>query len=131
MEPFEIAGGLVCSWRFPMASRARAIVPPGLVGVMERLDDLVGRRLGEEHLALRKLNEEVAAGLDEPSDRAVQRLVIALEGVAEQDPGFAEALNSQVAELMGAAMLSFLSQPPGRPSAGRRRPPWWQWWSKK
>lgn len=38
MEPYEIAGGLVCAWAFPMASEVRAFLPSGPAAAMERLE---------------------------------------------------------------------------------------------
>ncbi|MFF7633659.1 hypothetical protein ACFZB9_10980 [Kitasatospora sp. NPDC008050] len=115
MTGIEIAVGYVFAWVIRkskrVAGRADGEVDRTLDTAMDRLHDLVSARLGEDP-ALRRLTEEAEAGADEPSDRTRRRVHDALEEAAEQDPGFAEALNHAVKELQG------LSRQAGGTSAG-------------
>jgi hypothetical protein len=81
-----------------VAGRVDAEVDHALDAGMDRLHDLVSRKLGEDP-ALMKPAEEAEAGQDKPSDRTRRRVQDALEEAAEQDPGFAEALDRAVKKL--------------------------------
>ncbi|MFF2628663.1 CHAT domain-containing protein [Kitasatospora griseola] len=82
-----------------VVGRADAEVDRMLDAGMERLHDLVSQKLGEIP-ALRRMAAEVEAGQVEPSERTWRRVQLALEDAAEQDPGFAEALERAVTELL-------------------------------
>ncbi|MFJ4184933.1 hypothetical protein [Kitasatospora sp. NPDC089509] len=105
MTGVEIAVGYVFAWAVRkarrVAGRADAEVDRTLDAGMDRLHDLVGRKLGEDP-ALRKLTEEADAGLAEPSERTRRRVQDSLEEAVEQDPGFARALERAVEELRAA-----------------------------
>ncbi|WP_329537106.1 hypothetical protein OG568_52200 (plasmid) [Streptomyces sp. NBC_01450] len=98
----EIAVGYLFAWGVRKArrvgDRADGEVDRALDVGMDRLHDLVGRKLGEDP-ALHRLAEEAGAGQEAPSERTRQRVQLALEDAAEQDRGFAEALNSAVGHL--------------------------------
>ncbi|MEV7603544.1 hypothetical protein AB0O91_39865 [Kitasatospora sp. NPDC089797] len=102
----EIAVGYVFAWAVRkarrVAGRADTEVDRTLDAGMDRLHDLVGRKLGEDP-ALRKLAEEAEAGLAEPSERTRRRVQDSLEEAVEQDPGFAQALEHAVEELRAAS----------------------------
>ncbi|MFI6157879.1 hypothetical protein ACIBCA_34945 [Kitasatospora sp. NPDC051170] len=102
MTGIEIAIGYVFAWAVRKAKRvtgrADEEVDRTLDAGMDRLHDLVGRALGEDP-ALRKLEEEATAGLEQPSERTRRRVQDALEEAAEQDPGLAQALTRIVDEL--------------------------------
>ncbi|MFJ9845895.1 hypothetical protein ACIRYZ_36730 [Kitasatospora sp. NPDC101155] len=104
MTGIEIAVGYVFAWALRKAKRvvgrADAEVDRTLDTAMDRLHDLVGRKLGEDP-AFKKLAEEAEAGQDKPSDRTRRRVQDALEEAAEQDLGFAEALDRAVKQLQG------------------------------
>lgn len=97
MTGTEIAVGYLFAWAVRkakrVAGRADAEVDRTLDAAMDRLHDLVSRKLGEDP-ALRRLAEEAAAGQEKPTDRTRQRVQLALEEAAEQDSGFAEGLNA-------------------------------------
>lgn len=106
MTGVEIAVGYVFAWAVRkarrVAGRADTEVDRTLDAGMDRLHDLVGRKLGEDP-ALRKLAEEAEAGLAEPSERTRRRVQDSLEEAVEQDPGFAQALEHAVEELRAAS----------------------------
>jgi hypothetical protein len=113
MTGVEIAVGYVFAWAVRkakrVAGRADQEVDRTLDGAMDRLDDLVRRKLGED-TALQRLTLEAAEGQDEASERTRQRVQLALEDAAEQDLAFAEALERAVQELQalsrGAGQVS-------------------------
>ncbi|MFC9636457.1 hypothetical protein ACFTY8_46605 [Streptomyces mirabilis] len=115
MTGIEIAVGYVFAWAVRkakrVAGRADEEVDRSLDAGMDKLHDLVSRKLGQDP-ALQKLAEEAEAGQDKPSDRTQRRVKDALEEAAEQDPGFAEALDYAVKELQA------LSRTAGGVSAG-------------
>ncbi|WP_369265225.1 hypothetical protein [Streptomyces sp. R35] len=102
MTGIEIAVGYVFAWAVRkaqrVAGRADAEVDRGLDAGMDRLHDLVVRRLGSDP-ALQRAEEEAAAGQAEPSLRTRQRLELALEEAVESDTEFACALLKAVEEL--------------------------------
>ncbi|MDH6124839.1 hypothetical protein [Kitasatospora sp. GP82] len=102
MTGLEIAVGYLFAWAVRkskrVADRADAEVDRGLDAGMDKLHDLVSHKLGQDP-ALHKLTEEAEAGQAQPSDRTRQRVQLALEDAAEQDPGFAEALERAVKHL--------------------------------
>ncbi|MCX5054760.1 MULTISPECIES: hypothetical protein [unclassified Streptomyces] len=115
MTGIEIAVGYMFAWAVRKAKRvggrADAEVDRGLDAGMDRLHDLVSRKLGEDP-ALHRLAEEAQAGQDQASDRTRQRVQLALEDAAEQDPRFREALDRAVEQLQR------LSRPSDGASAG-------------
>ncbi|WP_344468482.1 hypothetical protein [Kitasatospora kazusensis] len=115
MTGIEIAVGYVFAWAVRkagrVAGRADTEVDRTLDAGMDRLHDLVSRKLGEDP-AFKKLAEEAEAGQDGPSDRTRRRVHDALEEAFEQDPGFAEALDRTVEEMQA------LSRKVGGVSAG-------------
>lgn len=70
----------------------------------ERLHALVANRLPDDP-ALKRLNAEAEQGALEPSQRTAQRVALALEDAAEQDPDFGGAVDELIAGLVagGAA----------------------------
>nr|WP_233273728.1 hypothetical protein [Streptomyces broussonetiae] len=115
MTGIEIAVGYVFAWAVRkakrVAGRADEEVDRTLDASMDRLHDLVSRKLGEDP-ALQKLAEEAAAGQDRPTDRTQQRVHLALEDATENDPAFAEALDRAVKDVQA------LSRAVGGISAG-------------
>lgn len=115
MTGIEIAVGYVFAWAVRKAKavtgRADAEVDRTLDAGMDRLHDLVSRKLGEDS-ALKKLAEEAETGRDQPSGRTQRRVQDALEEATEQDPGFAEALDQAVQQLQA------LNRTGGTASAG-------------
>lgn len=115
MTGIELAVGYAFAWAVRkakrVAGRADAEVDRSLDAGMDRLHELISRKLGEDP-ALVKLAEEAEAGQDAPSDRTRRRVHDALEEAAEQDSEFHEALERAVEELEG------LSQQAGGVSAG-------------
>ncbi|MFF9457719.1 hypothetical protein [Streptomyces flaveolus] len=101
----EVAVGFVFAWLVRKAKRvgdrADGEVDRGLDAAMERLHDLVSRRLGQDP-ALERAGEEAAEGRDELSERTRRRLMDLLEDAAERDPGFGRALADLVEELQAA-----------------------------
>ncbi|MER5699516.1 hypothetical protein ABT255_53470 [Streptomyces mirabilis] len=102
MTGIEIAVGYLFAWGVRKArrvgDRADAEVDRALDAGMDRLHDLVSRKLDEDP-ALHRLAEEAGAGQEAPSERTRQRVQLAIEDAAEQDRDFAEALNSAVEQL--------------------------------
>jgi hypothetical protein len=105
MTGIEIAVGYLFAWAVRkakrVAGRADEEVDRTLDAGMDQLHDLVSRKLSEDP-ALRKLAEEAATGQDQPSDRTRRRVHDALEEAAEQDPGFAAALDRAVKQQLQA-----------------------------
>lgn len=101
----EIAVGYVFAWLARKAKRvtgrADGEVDRGLDAGMDRLHDLVSRKLGQDP-ALRRATEEAEAGQEEPSDTTRQWLTYSLGDAAERDAAFAEALARAVTELQAA-----------------------------
>lgn len=102
MTGIEIAVGYVFAWLVRkakrVAGRADEEIDRTLDEAMDRLHDLVSGKLGEDS-ALHRLTEEAEAGQERPGDRTRQRVQLALEDAAEQDPGFLEALNRAVEQV--------------------------------
>ncbi|MFJ9841668.1 hypothetical protein ACIRYZ_14595 [Kitasatospora sp. NPDC101155] len=102
MTGIEIAVGYLFAWAIRKASRVGDRVDAEVDYVldegMNRLHDLVSGKLGEDP-ALRKLAEEAEAGQDQLSNRTGDRVRLALEEAAEQDPQFAGALEGLIEEL--------------------------------
>jgi hypothetical protein len=98
----EIAVGYLFAWAVRKAhrvgGRVDAEVDQVLDAGMDRLHELVSGKLGEDP-ALHKLSEEAEAGKDRPSNRTGDRVRLALEEAAEEDPRFAGALEGLVEEL--------------------------------
>ncbi|MFJ8627477.1 hypothetical protein ACIRD3_32205 [Kitasatospora sp. NPDC093550] len=99
MTGIEIAVGYVFAWAVRkagrVAHRADAEVDRGLDAGMDRLHDLVSRKLSHDS-SLQRLHDEAAAGHAEPTARTRQRLELALEDAAEHDAEFADALQQAV-----------------------------------
>ncbi|MFF5538612.1 hypothetical protein ACFY71_40225 [Streptomyces cinerochromogenes] len=102
----EIAVGYVFAWLVAkgrrVAGRADAEIDRGLDAGMDRLHDLVSRKLGQDP-ALERAREEAEAGQTEPSERTRRRLADSLADAAERDGAFAEALEKLVEELQAGA----------------------------
>lgn len=106
MPGIEIAVGYLFAWAVHKArrvgKRADGEVDRALDAGMDRLHELVSRRLGEE-TALGKLEEEAKAGREQPSESTGAQVRLALEETAERDSGFAEALGRLIHELETSA----------------------------
>ncbi|MEW1780475.1 hypothetical protein [Streptomyces sp. NPDC086777] len=106
MTGVEIAAGYVFAWLVAksrrVASRADAEIARNLPIGMDRLHDLVGRKLGQDP-ALKRAREEAEAGETEPSELTRRRLAVALTDAAERDGAFAEALEKLIEELQAGA----------------------------
>ncbi|WP_201777565.1 hypothetical protein [Streptacidiphilus jiangxiensis] len=106
MTGIEIAVGYVFAWLVRKAKRvggrADQEVDRGLDAGMDRVHDLVSRKLGEDP-ALARAAQEAAEGREEPTERTRRRLTDSLEDAVEHDPGFAEALETLIAQLQAAA----------------------------
>ncbi|MFE0520756.1 hypothetical protein [Streptomyces sp. NPDC058954] len=102
MTGIEVAVGYVFAWLVRKAGRvakgADAEVDRGLDAGMERLHDLVSRKLGRDP-ALERAAEEAESGQDTPSARTRRRLTDSVEDAVEHDPDFARALLTLVEEL--------------------------------
>ena len=109
MTGIEIAVVYLFAWAVRkskrVAGRADAEVDRGLDAGMDRLHELVSRKLGPDP-ALERALEEAESGQEEPSERTRNRLTASLADAAERDLDFAEALAASVAELQTAAPLS-------------------------
>ncbi len=105
MTGIEIAVGYLFNWAVRkgsrVAKRADAEFDTVLDASMDKLHTLVADKLTTDP-GLRKLEQEAAAGRDQPSDRTRQRVLLALEDAAEEDPGFADALRQAVARIPSA-----------------------------
>lgn len=101
----EIAVGYVFAWLVGkarrVAGRADAEVDHGLDAGMDRLHELVSRKLGQDP-ALERAREEIEAGHDEPSERTRRRLTDSLDDAADRDPAFARAVEKLLVELQAA-----------------------------
>jgi hypothetical protein len=106
MTGVEIVVGYVFAWAVRkarrVAGRADAEVDLALDGAMDRVHGVVARRLGDDP-ELERLEAEAAAGQEEPSALTRQRVEAALSRAAEQDTGFAEALEEAVSAVQEAA----------------------------
>jgi hypothetical protein len=106
MTGLEIAVGYLFAWAVRkarrVAGRADQEVDRGLDAGMDRLHDLVSRKLGNDP-ALEQLSDEAEAGRQEPRSRTAQRVVLALEDAAEGDTEFADALQQAVEQLQAAS----------------------------
>lgn len=102
MTGMEIAVGYVFAWLVRkarrVAGRADEEIDRTLDEAMDRLHGLVSEKLGEDP-ALHRLADEAEAGQEQPGDRTRQRVQLALEDAAEQDPGFREALDRAVEQV--------------------------------
>lgn len=107
MTGIEVAVGYVFAWLVRktkrVAGRADAEVDRGLDTGMDRLHDLVSRKLGADP-ALRRAAEEAGEGRPEPSERTRRRLTDSLEDAAERDPAFAQALQELVTQLQSGSV---------------------------
>lgn len=105
----EIAVGYVFRW---LAARGRA-AEPRLDGQVDsvvdaavdrlggKLHDLVAGRLSADP-TMTKLADEASQGANEPSERTKARVALAVEDAAEQDPGFAAAIEDLLRQLKEA-----------------------------
>ena len=102
MTGIELAVGYTFAWLVRkakrVAGRADAEVGRSLDAGMDRLHDLVSRKLGADP-ALQRAAEEAEEGLPEPSERTRRRLTDSLEDAAERDTAFAQALKELVEHL--------------------------------
>ncbi|MGW1491863.1 hypothetical protein [Streptomyces sp. NPDC002402] len=106
MTGIEIAIGYVFAWAVGkarrVAGRADAEVDLALDGAMDRVHQVVARRLGDD-VELERLEAEAAAGQDEPSALTRQRVEQAVTVAVAEDPGFARELEAAVAAVQDAA----------------------------
>ena len=106
MTGAEIAVGYLFAWLVAkgrrVAGRADVEVDRGLDAGMDRLHELVSRKLGQDP-ALERAREEAEAGQTEPSERTQRRLADSLEDAAERDGAFAQALEKLVKELQASS----------------------------
>ncbi|MFE2584569.1 hypothetical protein [Streptomyces sp. NPDC059378] len=102
MTGVEIAVGYVCVWLVGkarrVAGRADAEVDRGLDAGMDRLHDLVSRKLDQDP-ALQRAREEAESGEEELTERTRRRLTDSLEDAVERDEQFAAALKELVEQL--------------------------------
>ncbi|WP_046582273.1 hypothetical protein [Streptomyces mangrovisoli] len=112
MTGIEVAVGYVFAWLVRKAGRlargADAEVDRGLDAGMERLHDLVSRKLGRDP-ALERAAEEAESGQGEPSERTRRRLTDSLEDAAEHDPDFTQALLALVEQLQATGTAATVS----------------------
>ncbi|MER5639984.1 hypothetical protein ABT095_23925 [Kitasatospora sp. NPDC002227] len=105
MTGIEVAVGYVFAWLVrkarPVAQQADAEVDRAVQAAMDRLHDLVTRKLGKDP-ALERAKEEASAEPGKLSARTRQRLVFSLEDAAEHDPAFDQALAALVEQLRAA-----------------------------
>ncbi|MER5603986.1 hypothetical protein [Streptomyces sp. NPDC002265] len=98
----EIAVGYVCAWLVGkarrVAGRADAEVDRGLDAGMDRLHDLVSRKLDQDP-ALQQAREEADSGQEQLTERTRRRLTDSLEDAVERDEQFAAALQQLVEQL--------------------------------
>lgn len=110
MTGVEIAIGYVFAWAVRkarrVAGRADAEVDVALDGAMDRVHDVVARRLGNDP-ELERLEAEAAAGQDEPSALTRQRVEAAVSRAAVQEA--ARAAGGAVAGAYGLAVGGDLS----------------------
>ncbi|MFJ9121904.1 hypothetical protein ACIRJO_41040 [Streptomyces sp. NPDC102394] len=115
MTGIEIAIGYLFGWAVRkaqrVAGRADGEVDRALDVGMERLHDMVSRKLGRDP-ALDRLAQEAASGCETPSERTRQRVLLALEEAHTTDTGFAADLDQAVAHLQSLVPLPG-SQPVG------------------
>jgi hypothetical protein len=105
----ELVVGYVFAWFAGKARRAAGradaqvvcLVDEGVDRLGGRLHELVAGRLRNDP-ALERLEGEAERGLGEPSARVKQRVVLALEDAAADDPGF-DAELEEVVRLLEAA----------------------------
>jgi hypothetical protein len=102
----EIAIGYLFAWAVRkaqrVAGRADGEIDRALDTGMDRLHDVVSRKLGNDPV-LHRLTEEAASGRESPSERTRQRVLLALEEADETDAGFAADLEDAVAHLQSLA----------------------------
>ena len=109
----EVVVGYVFAWLVRKAKRVgeRAddhvdeALDAGVDRLGEKLHDLVTGRLRGES-ALERLESEAGEGKEAPSPRTAQRMALALEDAAEQDPEFAGAVEGLVSELKAASAVA-------------------------
>jgi hypothetical protein len=109
MTGIEVAVGYMIAWAVRkakrVAGRADAEADRTLDAAMDRLHALISGKLGEDP-ALRMLTEEAGTGRTALSGETGQRVRLALDNAAQQDPGFAEALDRAVRELQAVSRAS-------------------------
>jgi hypothetical protein len=97
----ELVAGYLAAWAVRkarrVAGRADGQVDRALDAGLDRLHDVVSRRLSGD-AALARLEAE-AAERGEVGGRTRQRVALAVAEAAEQDPGFATAVEDLVAQL--------------------------------
>ncbi|MFI5884676.1 hypothetical protein [Streptomyces sp. NPDC051554] len=102
MTGVEIAVGYVFAWLVGkarrVAGRADAEVDRGMDAGMDRLHDLVSRKLGQDPV-LERAQEEAETGQAELTERTRRRLTDSLEDAVERDGQFAAALEQLVEQL--------------------------------
>lgn len=105
----ELVAGYVFAWLVRKAGRVGVRADGHLDAVLdaavdrsgERLLELVSGRLQGDP-AFERLASEAEQGLEEPTARTTQRVTLALEDAAEDDPAFGQDVGALVAELKAA-----------------------------
>jgi len=105
----EIAVGYVFAWLVRKARHAGqradgqvdSALDAGVDRLGEKLHDLVAGRLHGD-AALERLTAEAQQGPEAPSPRVAQRVALALEDAADDDPDFGTALEDLVRQLQEA-----------------------------
>jgi len=109
----EIAVGYVFAWLVRKARHAGqradgqvdAALDAGVDRLGGKLHDLVAGRLGGD-TSLERLGAEAARELEAPSERTAQRVALALQDAAEDDPEFGAAVEDLVRQLQDAHRAS-------------------------
>ena len=109
----EIAVGYVFAWLVRKArhvgqradGQVDAALDAGVDRLGEKLHDLVAGRLDGD-ASLERLGAEAARELEAPSERTAQRVVLALQDAADDDPEFGAAVEDVVRQLQDADRVS-------------------------
>ena len=109
------AGYLWRKWR-RVSGRADAEVDAVLDAGMDRLHRVVAARLGTDSAVVR-LEQEARSGLEQ-NPRTLERVRLAIEDAADDDPGFREVLERLVAELQSAEKAGGVSAGDGGLAVG-------------
>jgi hypothetical protein len=106
MTGVEVAVGVLFAWAVRRArhvgGRVEAETDRIVDAGLDRVHSIVSQALGENDPVLARVEQEAEDGREELSPRTRQRLQLALEDAAEQDPAFAAALAQALAEVREA-----------------------------
>ena len=101
MVGLELVAGYLVAWAVRKAKRAGARLDEETDEVMDagldRLHEVIAAKLGTDP-AIEKLEIEAAGG-QQPSERTIQRVNLAIEDAAEDDSQFVTLLRAVLAEL--------------------------------